>query len=389
MNRGRWIYFLAFCWLVWGGLMLVLAVGVLPIAWWAGDRALLFTTAIASLVLSQQLFGRKPHARISATIAHFALAVGLLITALVAWEYDVLVRFLPDWLFDQPTWRNLIASLLILAAGGSLFAVYWLTRNDSWRDFKQKPLAALKNLCPTCAAGLDDGTCIHCQGLPSALFFLQPALANTKRILLQFDPSIDWLDIGRGVDNYGGRIDEENHAAYKGVSRRQAAFKYDFEEQTLTLRTWRTGLSTLINGKDIYRPTVVNVGDQITLNGLHFVLGDADFEPMVATWTSQLEPQTNTLMVFHPNRRQRWQIGRAADNDIVLAPGDISRQHAAIVHLPDVGCFVVFNSSNDKQMRLNGFDLPAGQSERIPVDEPSVIQLNEHNFVFTPIPYTP
>ncbi len=385
-----WLNLISTSWLLGGAALLLLAAGVLLAGGWSiVERGMLGATGVTSIVLGLCIMVRFAWVRLGASVAHLFLAVALLIVLWFDYPYDNFVSVLPGF-FTEETWSNGLAFVLFLMLVGSLGAAYYLELPTTWDLFSQNAAPRLKNTCPACGIKRKRSEpCDYCDSLEKLTIFLQPALPDTSRILFQFEPGNETLDIGRAVDLRAGYIDAGENRLFATVARHHASLTYDFDDERLRLSRGATSAPLRLNNVEIFQTVNVKVGDIIQMGEVLFVVGDRNYQPEIAYWSLQNDPDSKQLLVFQAQRKPRLTVGRSRANDVVIPFNDVSGKHATIVYIARTNQFVIKNESQGGEMRVDSFDVPAGKSRDLNRHELTIVELTQHNYLFTPIPYNP
>lgn len=360
---------------------------------WSG----LATGGLAALILALSLSLRRTWAWPAAAVYHLWLTMVTWTWAWLEWPYTSWVALLPPVLTIS-TWQYLIAFVLFGVGVGSLLGLYILYRA---RDKFGRSFAPRLKTCPTCGATQQGSPsrCPYCDRLKEHFYFLQPTIAGALRIPLAFGEGHWRVMVGR--DNQlaysrDGWIDEKTHPTYATVARRHIELELDPQRGTIMLFNRSNFASVLVNGREVVGAASIQIGDMLQLGDAEFVLGNPQFEPVVAYLHYMGEERRSYKLRFDAGKTQA-RIGRGPfrtatqeKNDLVL-PDDwrgVSEAQATLIYDPEEKQFYICNDSKQAHtLRIEGEFLESGQS--IPLAADARISFHVHTFIFSPILYQP
>jgi hypothetical protein len=388
------IYLLSLFWLIVGAISFIVGLGVFPDSandWQPILRLVLIFSGTAALVLSLFLVTRQAWARPAAVMYHLWFGGAILLTAWQSFPFVNLVGDLPVW-FTRDTWTWLFSSIFVVGGIISLASAYYLTQPNAWDAFSTKRPRRLQ-VCETCGATRKKEEnrefCPHCDTTTRIIYFLQPVLRNARRILLMFEPGHSRIRIGRSVGNGEAWIDTSENKRYRTISRHHADIELDFRSGEMALHKAFTSQEVLVDNKPVLMSETVQLGSLIQLGKVQFVLGNSDYEPILAYFVDQGDEDKRHLLRFNGvNNEQR--IGRAPDNDVVLSGmRDVAHHHATIIFDPGGEMFFIRNESERNPIYIDGHLLESGRAQPLSTEELIVVQLGSHNFNFLPVLYKP
>ncbi len=375
---------------------------------WPGDvsggstwqQLTLVGLGVAGLILAVVLMLRKSWARPAAMIYHIWLG-GLLILAGLngatsfsrsAEIFTPAVSQLPAW-FDTTTWITLLCFMFFVVGVASLVLAYLLDQPSAWDAFVRKSLRPSKRVCPTCGATETLGRdgqhfCNYCGTTMRYLYFLQPVLKNARRILLFFEPGHARIKIGRDVGNGEAWIDTHENKRYRTISRHHADIELDFKSNQITLHKAFTSQEVLVDNQPVLMSAPVKLGSLIQLGKVPFIFGSSEYEPTLAYFVDQMDENKRYLLRFNGLDNEQ-SVGRARDNDVILAMPDIAHRHITILFDPEGAMFYVRNEAERSPVYIDGHLLEPGRTTELSDNELIIVQLGAHNFTFLPVLYQP
>ncbi|MCK5923316.1 MAG: FHA domain-containing protein [Methylococcales bacterium] len=388
------VYFLSLFWIIVGVASFTIGLGIFPDSannWLPIVRLIFIFSGVAGILLALFLATRQAWARPAAVMYHLWFGGAILLTTWQSYPFTGLINDLPVW-FTRGTWTWLIGSTFVIGSISSLASAYYLTQPVAWDAFSTKRPRRLQ-VCETCGATRKKEEnrefCPHCDTTNRIIYFLQPVLRNARRILLMFEPGHARIRIGRSVGNGEAWIDTNENKRYRTISRHHADIELDFRTGDMALHKAFTSQEVMVDNQLILMSEPVKLGSLIQLGKVQFVLGNSDYEPILAYFVDQGDENMRHLLRFNgANNEQR--IGRAADNDVVLAGmRDVAHHHATIIFDPGGEMFFIRNESERNPIYIDGHLLEAGRAQPLSTEELIVVQLGSHNFNFLPVLYKP
>ena len=397
VRRARFVVILlALFWLLIGIGAIVVASGILPNPILDGKRLNQFvfgSTGAASLLLALYLLLKRAWARPAAVVYHLWLGGILLILALrPSAFYWPLIELLPTW-FTSLTWLTAIRFVLGLTGIVSLAAVYFLEQAPAWDAFITDGTRRKAIVCTTCGATKkreeDRDLCPYCDTTVRIIYFLQPVLKNSRRILLMFEPGHNRIRVGRSVGNGEAWIDASENKRYRTISRHHADIELDFKTGEMMLHKAFTSQEVLVDNQPVLMSAPVKLGSMIQLGKVQFVLGNSEYEPTLAYFVDQTNEDLRYLLRFNGLENEQ-KIGRSRDCDIsILGKSDVAHHHATIIFDPESQMFFIRNESERDPVYIDGHLLEPARAHELSTQELIVVQLGAHNFNFLPVLYQP